>query len=67
MALGYIKTLSIYWKTIIEMYLLKRVEEDLDGSTMRRQVAQMLRLISSMLTTLNFILKSMHVTLLLYL
>ena len=47
--------------------LLKRVAYYLGGSIMGRQVKLMIQLISSMLTTVNFIPKEMHVSLFSYL
>ena len=67
MSLGYIPTLSLYWKIIIALQIFKRVEEYLGGSLLRTQVSQIIQLLYSMLITVPCILKAMHVALLLYL
>ena len=56
-----------FFKIIISPNLFKKVEEDMGSSPLRRKVAQMIQSLSSMLITVLFILKSMHVALLIYL
>ena len=67
MALGFITTISHSYKTTIELQLLKRVPKNQSGSLIRRQDAQILQELSSMLMKVPCILKAMHVVLLLYL
>ena len=59
------KTLPLLGE-IIPLYLFKRVADDLGGLPLRRQVLQMLQSHSSTWITVFFILKVMHVPLLIY-
>ena len=52
---------------MLELQLFKSVDEDLGGSLLRRQVTQMLQLISTISIIVPFTLKAKHLELLIYL
>ena len=51
MALGFITNLYLSWEIIIALHLFKRVADDLGGSPMRIQVAQVIQSLFYMLIT----------------
>ena len=67
MELVCITILSIPWKIIIALHLFKIVADDLGGSELRIQVAQMIHSIYSMLIKAPFIRKEIQMDLLIYL
>ena len=59
--------LFLFLEEIISLYLFKRVADDLGVSSLRIKSVQVLQSISSTLITVPYIMKSMHVSLSLYL